>query len=202
MSDDIDTACKKMVADANSQLEKYEKEQIKKGVKKPDSMRTFLSGNPTSNARTPEEQAQEVLAGRSWTCNSSHMADAARHVGPKLNGKNLTSMTALKSAVSKDDYEKFVDVYGDAMKKQGLMNFKGQAGFLPNSTDPLHMELKDSRLANNDPLVLKCMLAYAKATRDDGANKNETFEKEGYVKTYLENYEKKNKTPPGNEGKG
>src|SRR5262249_17499991 len=125
MADDIETVCNRMVKDANAQLEQYEKEQKKTGVAKPNSMRVFLSQYEKSKSRTAEEQAAEVLAGRSWTCNSSHMADAARHVGPKLNGKNLSDMASLKKAVSKEDYDKFVAVYAAAMKKQGLRNYKG-----------------------------------------------------------------------------
>jgi len=188
VANDIETKCKKMVEDANKELEKYEKEQKKKGVEKPDSMRTFLSQYDKSKSRTGEQQAEEVLAGRSWTCNSSHMADAARHVGPKLNGKNLTSMKPLKDAVSKDDYDKFVEVYAAAMKTQGLRNYKGGADFLPSSADPLHMELPDSRLKDGDPKVEACRLAYAKATREDGKTKNEDYEKAD--KKWLEAYDK------------
>jgi hypothetical protein len=193
MADDIDTVCKRMVADANAQLDKYEKAQIKSGVKKPNSMRTFLSGNPTSGVRTPEQQAAEVLAGRSWTCNSSHVADAARHVGPVLNGKKLTEMSPLKKAVSEEDYKKFVEVYADAMKKQGLRNFDHGPNFLPSSQDPLHMELKDSRLPENDPRIETCRLIYAKATREDGKGKNAKFEKDN--QKWLDDYDKKHPNP-------
>ncbi|MEO8427089.1 MAG: hypothetical protein ABI651_08255 [Verrucomicrobiota bacterium] len=194
MADDIETACKRMVADANAQLEKYEKEQVKKGDKKPNSMRTFLSGYDKSQSRTPEEQADEVVAGRSWTCNSSHMADAARHVGPKLNGKAFSDMKSLKKGVTEEDYDEFVEVYDNAMKKQGLMNFKGQPGFLPDSGDPLHLELKDSRLSENDPRVQKCLLTYARATREGGKKKNDKFETENAsAKRYLEAYDQAQK---------
>jgi hypothetical protein len=196
MADDIETVCKRMVADANAQLEKYEKEQVKAGSKKPDSMRTFLSGNPTSGKRTAKTQAAEVLAGRSWTCNSSHVADSARHVGPKLNGKPLTSMSPLKKAVSKEDYEKFVEIYSAAMQKQGLRNFSKGVEFLHTSKDPLHMELPDSRLPDNDPQVLECQRlveegrqAYAKATRLDGKPKDPKFEKNH--EDWLEAWDKK-----------
>jgi hypothetical protein len=200
VADDIETVCKRMVDDANSQLEKYEKEQVKKGVKKPDSMRTFISQYGPSKSRTGEEQAKEVLEGDSWTCNSSHMADAARHVGPVLNGKKLTSMGALKKAVSKEDYECFVEIYGAAMKKQGLKNFKGGADFLPASKDPLHMELADSRLPSNHPEIEKCRQAYAKATRQEGHKRNEDFEKAD--KKWLEAYDKANPQPAAEGGKG
>lgn len=201
MADDIEAVCKRMVADANAQLEKYEKEQIKKGVKA-NSMRVFLSQYGPSKSRTGEEQAKEVLAGRSWTCNSSHMADAARHVGPRLNGKNLTSMAALKGAVTTEEYDKFVEVYSAAMKKQGLRNFQGGSDFLPASKDPLHMELKDSRLPGNHPEVLKCEQAvedarqkYAKATREGGQPKDPKFEK--VHKKWLDAYDKKHTKPAG-----
>jgi hypothetical protein len=119
-------------------------------------MRTFLSKNPTSGKRTAKTQAEEVLAGRSWTCNSSHVADAARHVGPKLNGKPFSTMSPLKKAVSAEDYDKFVEIYSAAMQRQGLRNFLKGADFLPDSKDPLHMELPDSRLPADDPAVLEC----------------------------------------------
>jgi len=192
MADDIETLCKKMVSDANAQLDKYEKQEIKKGVKKPNSMRLFLSEYDKSKSRTPEDQAKEVLAGRSWTCNSSHLADAARHVGLKLNGKVTFDLKKLQRD-SKDDYDKFVEVYGEAMKKQGLRNFKGGANFDPLGADPFHMELKDSRLPENDPRVQKCLLTYAQATRDDGQRKNDKFENEGYVKKFMEEYEQAKK---------
>ena len=151
-------------------------------------MRAFLSQYDKSKSRTGEQQAEEVLAGRSWTCNSSHMADAARHVGPMLNGKKFSDMKSLKKGVTQEDYDKFVEVYENAMKKQGLMNFKGQPGFLPDSADPLHLELKDSRLPDNDPEVQKCLQAYAQATRAGGKKKNEAAEK-AYAK-FLETYDK------------
>ena len=195
MADDIETVCKRMVADANSQLEKYEKDQIKAGNKNPASMRTFLSKNPTSGKRTAKTQAEEVLAGRSWTCNSSHVADAARHVGPKLNGKPFSSMAPLKKAVSAEDYKRFVEIYAAAMQKQGLRNFSKGADFLPDSKDPLHMELSDSRLPANDPAVLECQRlveegreAYAKATRVDGEPKDKKFET--HRKDWLQAWEK------------
>jgi hypothetical protein len=194
MADDIETVCNRMIKDANAQLEQYEKEQKKKGVEKPNSMRVFLSQYEKSKSRTGEEQAEEVIAGRSWTCNSSHMADAARHVGPKLNGKNLTSMSALKKAVSEEDYNKFVEVYEAAMKKQGLRNYKGGTDFLHSSADPLHLELANSRLPKNDPKVEACRRAYAKATREDGKPKNKKFEEA--EKTWLQAYDK---APPRNK---
>ena len=196
MADDIETVCKRMVADANAQLEKYEKDQVKAGNKKPDSMRTFLSGYSKSGKRDAKTQAEEVLAGRSWTCNSSHLADSARHVGPTLNGKALASMPPLKKAVSKEDYDKFVEIYGAAMRTQGLLNYKKGTAFLHTSQDPLHMELPDSRLPDNDPQVRECerlveegRAAYAKATRVDGKARDPKFEK--HHKTWLEAWDKK-----------
>jgi hypothetical protein len=199
MADDIDTVCKRMVADANAKLAAYEKEQVKAGNKKPNSMRTFLSANATSGKRDAKTQAEEVLAGRSWTCNSSHVADAARHVGPRLNGKPLTSMGALKKATSKEDYDKFVEIYGAAMQKQGLRNYRKGEGFLHASKDPLHMELLDSRLPDGDSQVRECerlveeaRLAYANATRVEGKTKNQKFERNH--RTWLEAWDKKHLT--------
>ncbi len=192
MADDIETACKKMVDDANAQFKKYEAEKAKKGIKSTYTMSVFLSGNPVSKSRTPEEQAAEVLAGRSWTCNGSHMTDSARHVAPKLNGKyDDAALTKLKKA-SKDDHDKFVEVYSNAMKKQGLRNFKAGSDFLPTSSDPWHMELKDSRMPDSDPRVQKCLLTYAKATRESGQARNTEFEtKNAAAKKFLEEYDQK-----------
>ena len=192
MADDIETLCKKMVADANAQFAKYEAEKDKKGIKSTYTMSVFLSGYEKSKGRSPEEQAAEVVAGRSWTCNGSHMTDSARHVAPKLNGKYDDDALAKLKKVSKDDCEKFIDVYGSAMKKQGLRNYKTGADFLPNSEDPWHMELKDSRMSDSDPRVQECLLVYAKATREDGKPKNEKFETTNdAAKKFLGAYDKK-----------
>src|SRR3954467_2831506 len=191
MADDIETVCKKMVADINAQFAKYEQEKTKKGIKSTYTMSVFLSNNTASKSRSPEEQAAEVVAGRSWTCNGSHMTDAARHVAPKLNGKYDDDAPAKLKKASKDDYDKFIEVYGSAMKKQNLRNFKGGSDFLPNSEDAWHMELKDSRMSDSDPRVQKCLEAYAKATRDEGKPKNDKFESgNAAAKKFLEAYDK------------
>jgi hypothetical protein len=182
---DIETLCKNMVADANAKFAAYEKKS-----KTANTMRLFLSQYEKSLKRSAEDQAAEVLAGRSWTCNSSHMADAARHVGLLLNKKAMFDLRKFKKD-SEDDYSEFVDVYDAAMKKQGLRNYKGGAGFDPLGPDAYHMELKDSRLPANSPEVLKCMEVYAEATRKNDAKRNQKFEDESSVKKYLEDYEKK-----------
>jgi hypothetical protein len=192
MADDIETVCKKMVDDANAQFKKYEQEKTKKGIKSTYTMSVFLSTNAVSKSRTPEEQATEVLAGKSWTCNGSHMTDSARHVAPKLNGKYDDDAPAKLKKASQDDYDKFIEIYGNAMKKQGLRNFKMGADFLPASEDPWHMELKDSRMPDSDPRVQKCLLTYAKATREGGQAKNTEFEtKNDAAKKFLADYDKK-----------
>jgi hypothetical protein len=93
-------------------------------------------------------------------------------------------MGPLKTAVSKDDYGKFIEIYAAAMQKQGLRNYKKGTDFLHASKDPLHMELPDSRLPANDPAVVECERLvemgrqdYAKATRVDGKAKEPKFEK-------------------------
>jgi hypothetical protein len=102
-------------------------------------------------------------------------------------------MSSLKKAVSKEDYDKFVEVYAAAMKKQGLRNYKGGTDFLPLSSDPLHLELANSRLSENDPKVEKCRQVYAKATRVDGKPKNNDFE--AAEKKWLEAYDKAHPQP-------
>ena len=123
------------------------------------------------------------------------MADSARHVGPKLNGKNLVEVSDLKKAVSKEDYAKFVEVYAAAMKKQDLRNYKGDKDFLPDSEDPCHMELPDSRLKDDDAKVTECRETYAKATRIDGKSRNKKFEESAAEKKWLEEYDKKHPQP-------
>jgi hypothetical protein len=184
MASKIEELCGKMVADANAQFAKYEKES-----KSANTMRLFLSDYSKSKQRTPEEQAKEVLAGKSWTCNSSHMADAARHVGLKLNGKVTYDLKKFQKD-SREDYDEFVEVYGSAMARQGLRNYRGGANFDPLGSDAYHMELKDSRLAPDSEPVQKCLQYYAKATREDGQKKNAKFEQDASVKKFLDNYEK------------
>ncbi len=198
MADDIETLCKKMVADANAQFLKYEQEKTKKGIKSTYKMSVFLSGNAVSKSRTPEEQATEVLAGRSWTCNGSHMTDSARHVAPKLNGKYEDDALAKLKKVSQEDHDKFIEVYRSAMKRQGLRNYKTGTDFLPTNSDPWQMELKDSRLPDSDPRVQKCLLTYAKATREDGHSRNQQFEaNDPTAKKFLEDYDKKSADAAG-----
>lgn len=200
MADDIETVCKRMVTDANTRLEQYEKDQTKKGVKDVKSMRVFISQAGRPKLRTGDEQAVEVLAGRAGTCNAPEMIDATRDVGPQLDGKNLADLNALKKAVSKEDYAKFIAVYGAAMKKQGLRNAKGGTDFLSTSADALQMQLANARLPETDPQLEKCRLAYAKATREDGKPKNKEYE--GADKKWLATYDKAHPQPAGKDAGG
>ena len=65
-------------------------DKAKKDPKKPAEppVVTFVfDSNPATKGRTPTEQAEQVVAGRSWVCWGAHMADKAPHVLMKADGK-------------------------------------------------------------------------------------------------------------------
>lgn len=155
--------------------------------------------------RTPEQQAEKILKGNSWTCNSSHMSKAAMDLGLKLGGtyvSNFSQLTKDKdkglAKQKKAAYDEFVKLFSANMQKQKLRNYKGGTGFLSDSSDPLHMELPNSRLKDTDPLVTKCLLYYAEATRKKGRAKNKAYEEKkgsAYQKQWLKDYDKKKPGP-------
>jgi hypothetical protein len=125
--------------------------------------------------RTPEEQAAYLLKGTSWTCNGSHMADGAKHILVKQGGQVVWQLGNLASK-QKDAWAVLVKTWNGVMNTQDLRNFKGTKNFDYPGSDPLHMELPDSRLMDNDPRVIKCLEVYAKATRLEGKAKNLPYE--------------------------
>jgi hypothetical protein len=119
------------------------------------------------------------------------LTNEARHVGPKVNGKRYSEIKRFRKAVDPADFNKFVEIYDRAMRKQKLLNYKHKMGFLPNSTDPFHVELNTPRPSEKDPAVKKCLMTYAKATREGGKRRNEKMERESpSAKRFLADYDK------------
>src|SRR5262245_29551467 len=207
MAEDIESLVKSFAKDmdkvcadlrkARMEQNKKDAEKAKKDPKKDDKKKDDKKDPPVvtwaldptkvTKERTPEEQAAEVAAGRSWVCWSSHMAGSARHVIMKVDGK--VSWEPKKTMG--DDFNDFKKGWGDVMKRYGLKNYKGGDGWADG--DEFHLELPDSKMDKSDKRVGQCFEEYAKLTRKDGKAKNEKFETE-YAKDlekYLAPYAKK-----------
>jgi hypothetical protein len=182
MADDIDTAAKTFC----SEFEKETKALNAADPKFPKDVTFSVSKNKVAASRTPEEQAAEVVKGKSWTCASSHMTDNARHVILKVGGTNYFGLGDVKEL--KDFQTEFKKAFGNALKAAGLKNYKGGDGFA--SGDEFHVELPVSKLAANDKRVLACFDEYAKLTRKDGKAENKKFEKQ-YEKEIAKAVERK-----------
>jgi hypothetical protein len=146
-----------------------------------------LDPNKATKGRTPAEQAEQIVANRSWVAWGAHMADKARHVIMKADGK----VTWDAKKTMDEDFEAFKKKWGDAMKSNGLKNYKGADGWGPG--DEFHLELSDSKMAKTDERVIACLDEYARLSRQEGKGKNEKFEKD-YAKLiapYIKKYEKK-----------
>ena len=53
----------------------------------PPEVTFVFDPSKATKCRTPAEQAQEVVENQSWVCWGAHMADKARHVLMKADGK-------------------------------------------------------------------------------------------------------------------
>jgi hypothetical protein len=157
---------------------------------------TFVVGDRKGNkSRTPKEQAELLVGGSTQVCWSAHMADKARDLHMKVDGKISWEP---KDAFG-DDFDAFKKKWGEAMKKNGLKNAAGGDGW--PSWDEFHVELPDSKVSRTDERATACIAEYARLTREDGKKQNAKFEKE-YAKLlqpHLAKYEKKtgNAPPPG-----
>jgi len=194
---DIETAVKNFAKDMNKACADLRKARIDAAKKEADKKKTkppadppvvtfTLSQNKVSKGRTPEEQAAEVVAGKSWVCWGAHMVDMARHVIMKADG----TVTWKPKETMGDDFDAFKKKWADAMKSNGLKNASGKDGW--DNDDSFHLELPDSKLDHSDARVVACYEEYAKLTRKDGKSKNDKFEKEyaDELKKYVEKYEK------------
>jgi hypothetical protein len=198
-STDIEPLTKAFAADmseACAALRKASMAKAKKGDDKKDDKKKSaespvvifsLDPNKATKGRTPAEQAEQIVANKSWVAWGAHMADKARHVIMKADGK--VSWDAKKTLG--DDFEAFKKKWGDAMKSHGLKNYTGADGWGPG--DEFHLELSDSKMAKTDERVVACLDEYARLSRQENKGKNEKFEKD-YAKLlapYLAKYEKK-----------
>jgi hypothetical protein len=169
---------------------KDKKDGKKKDEKKaadPPEVSFALDPNPATKSRTPAEQAEQVVAGRSWVCWGAHMADKARHVIMKADGK----VTWDAKKTMGDDFDAFKKKWAEVMKGKGLKNAKGGDGWYDG--DSFHLEMADSKISKTDDRVKACLDEYARLSRKENKGKNEKFEKDyaGLLKEYLEKYEKK-----------
>jgi hypothetical protein len=188
---DMTDACAKL---RKARMEKTKKEADKKKDDKKKDKKTQdppvvtfdLDKNAATKSRTPAEQAAEVAAGKSWVCWGAHMADKARHVVMKADGK----VTWDPKKTMGEDFDDFKKSWADAMKSNGLKNAKGGDGWYDG--DAFHLELPDSKIAKTDARVAACFEEYARLTRKEGKEKNDKFEQD-YAKDlekYLAPYEK------------
>ncbi|MGV8985033.1 MAG: hypothetical protein ACOH2H_01955 [Cypionkella sp.] len=196
-STDIDTKVKAFAKAMNDEMASWSKTraaEIAKAEKdgkpnpslKPLPSVTFsVSQNKVSKSRTPAEQAVEVAAGKSWVCWGAHMADKARHVVLKVDGKvNWDAGKALGK-----DFAEFKTIWARVMKSNGLKNFKAGDGWAAG--DELHLELPDSKIGREDERAQSCIAEYVRITRTAG-KQNAKFEK-SYSKD-IEKYAAKYKT--------
>jgi hypothetical protein len=147
-----------------------------------------LDPGAATKVRTPAEQAKQVADGKSWVCWGAHMADKARHVIMKADGKLVWEPKKIMGA----EYEAFKKSWGTVMKTRGLKNAKGADGWYDG--DAFHLEMPDSKIAKTDERVEACLCEYVKLTRDAGKT-NDKFEKDyaKLLKPHIEKYEKANK---------
>ena len=187
----IDDAATKVAKQVNDALIAYRADAAKKDNKKPEELpelKVKVSNLAVTKVHKPKEQAEQIVKGVSWTCSSAHMSDNARHID-LFKGKDY--IVDPKTGLTDDEYKAFTGAWTAAMKKNGVLNYKGEAGY--NNGDAYHIELPDSKLPFNDKRVQECVAEYAKLTRDDGKKKNAAFEKDAQIKKYLDDYEKKQK---------
>lgn len=177
----------KKAADKTAKDKKDDKKKDDKKAADPPEVTFILDPNSATKCRTPAEQAAQVVSGRSDVCWSSHMADKARHVIMKADGK----VTFDYKKTMGDDFDAFKKKWGEVMKAKGLKNFKTGDGWAEG--DAFHLEMADSRISKTDDRVKACLDEYARLSRQEkGGKKNTSFEKTyaGLLKEYLAKYEK------------
>lgn len=166
------------------------KPQEKKATAKPPAIPvvTFsLSGNAISKERTPEQQAELLIDRSTKVCWSAHMANQARHVLMRVDGKYSDD---LKKAFGKD-FGAFKKKWADLMLKHGLKNAAGKDGY--PTWDEFHLELPEGKVDRTDDRAQACLDEYVRLTREEDRTKNVTFEKKysKLLKPHIKKYEKK-----------
>jgi hypothetical protein len=179
-----------LVTAVNSALKEHYK-----GAKTPlkDQIQISVATGKGAIARTPEEQVEFVLKKTSWTLNSAHMSDAAKHILVKVG----TAVTWDLDGVAKKQKAAWAvleTTWNKSMATNDIRNYNGKANFAFPSSDPLHMELPDARLKEDDAKVIKALEIYAKATRVEGKAKNTDYENtkgSKFQKDWLKAYDAK-----------
>jgi hypothetical protein len=152
------------------------------------------SADKSSGARTPAEQAVFVSKGTSNVCWSAHMADRARDIIMKVDGKR--SWQDLEDAFGDDvcgpgtNFDTFKKKWVEVRRNFGLKDAGGGDTWF--DSDPFHVELPDSKVSRTDERAKACLQEYARLTREKGQRKNPGFEKT-YAKLlgpYLKDYDK------------
>ena len=189
-SDISDSATKLLEASADKKAKaksKDDKKGSKKDDGKPPTIEFILNSNPATKSRTPAEQAEEIVAGKSWVCWGAHMADKARHVIMKVDGK----VNWDPKKVFDDDFPDFKKLWTSAMKSNGLVNANGGDGW--HDGDSFHLELPGSKIAKADERAKACFEEYVRLTREEGKDKNDKFESDYAkdLKPYIDAAEKK-----------
>jgi hypothetical protein len=192
-AEDMTKACAKLRKARMEAMEKDGKKDEKKDEKKkatqPPVVTFELEDTPITKSRTPVQQA-ELLAmekPKAWVCWSAHMADKARHVLMKADGKK----TWEPKKTMGEDFDAFKKKWAEAMKSNGLKNWKGLDGW--GEGDAFHLEIPDGKVPYTDERAAACMVEYARLTREKGQPPNKKFEKDHGSKLapYLKKYEKK-----------
>lgn len=191
----IDRQAKLMADFINKGITAWNKKRVRDG-KPALKLWVIISKNRIDRARHATDQAKLVVGNKSWTCNSSHMTNSARHVYVTFNGKSniVWNIDRLKSRIGSNEYAFLISLYAMGMNRAGLYNFKGSRGFLPNSKDPYHVELPQSRMEKADPQITRCFAEYARLTRIDGKTRNTEFEKIRAFRKFIVDFEARLKT--------
>ena len=160
----------------------------KAGAKAATPKITFAVGkSDTAGIRTPAQQAALVVAGSSWSCWSAHMADRARDLLMKVDGK----VSFKPRIVFGKSFDAFKKEWGSQMKAHGLKNFKGTDGWADG--DEFHVELDHSKVKHGDERADACLAEYVRLTRVEGGKPNAKFEAKHAkdLKPYIDAVEKK-----------
>jgi hypothetical protein len=190
-AEDMTKACAKLrkarMETMAADEKKGDKKDNKKKTAEPPVVTFELEDTPITKSRTPEEQARQLVLKKAWVCWSAHMADKARHVLMKADGKK----TWEPKKIMGEDFDAFKKKWAEAMKSNGLRNWEGEDGW--GEGDAFHLEIPDGKVPYADERAATCMIQYAYLTREKGQPKNDRFEKKHGSKLapYLKQYEKK-----------
>lgn len=186
---DMSTAATDLLKQQEEDKKSGDKAKAKPGKKAaPSKIEFTMDPNAATKSRTPAEQAAEVAAGRSWVCWGAHMADKARHVIMKVDGK----ISWEPKKVFDDSFNDFKKAWAKAMKDNKLKNAEGKDGWYDG--DSFHLELDDSKIDKTDERVAACLEEYVDLTRNKGKKQNDTFEKK-YAKDLKPYIDKATKKP-------